>query len=198
MAYISRTKETISLEGIHHPITKIMKTILCVSVSLIGLLASVVTAAAVDENATRVSTSRSLRVACVRDASEDAPWYIMQQAFATSMSASLAGRDMAAMPVKILPSDASRAANDLISGECDAVLVLGEYLPSDLRDDKFSSFRAVSQVGTPVRVFHFVLRNSDPAMQATLSAAFEKATSSAVFQDTIGRASAMHVVASNR
>ena len=162
-----------------------------------GLLASAVTAAAVDENAARVSTSRSLRVACVRDSSEDAPWYVMQEAFATSLSACLAGRDMAAMPVKILPSSASRASEDLASGECDAVLVMGEYLPSDLRDNKFAVFRAVSQIGTPVRVFHFLLRSSDPAMQAALATAFEKATSSASFQDTIGRASAIHVVANN-
>ena len=83
-----------------------MKTLLCLSVSLIGLLASAVNAAAVDENATRVTTSRSLRVACVRDTSEDAPWYILQQAFTTSMSACLAGKDMTAMPVRILPSNA--------------------------------------------------------------------------------------------
>lgn len=174
-----------------------MKTFLCFSVSLIGLLASVLCAAAVDDHAARVTTSRSLRVACVRDTSEDGSWYIMQQAFTTSLSDCLAGRDMTAMPVSILPANASRAAEDLISGECDAVLVLGEQLPSDLRNAKFTSLRAVSQIGTPVRYFHFVLSNSDPAMQATLAAAFEKATSAASFQDTIGRASVVHVVASN-
>jgi hypothetical protein len=174
-----------------------MKTFLSVSLALIGLLASVATAGAVDGNTTRVTTSRSLRVTCVRDSSEDAPWYIMQQAFATSMSACLAGKNMTAMPVKILSADASRAADDLINGECDAILVMGEYLPSALRGGNFSSTRAVSRVGSPVRVFHFVLLNDDPVMQTTLSAAFEKATSSASFQDTIGRASAVHVVASN-
>ena len=175
-----------------------MKTFLSVSFSLIGLFASVATAGAVDENAARVTTSRALRVACVRDANEDAPWYIMQQAFATSMSACLAGKDLNAMPVRILPAGASRAADDLINGECDAVLVIGEYLPSDLRGSSFTSTRAVSQMGTPVRVFHFVLRNAEPATQSTLTTAFEKATSSASFQDTIGRASAVHVVANNR
>jgi len=174
-----------------------MKTFLCLSASLIGLLASVVSAAAVDDNATRVTTSRALRVACVRDTSEEAPWYILQQAFATSMSACLAGKDMTAMPIKLLPSNAWRAADDLDNGECDAVLVISEQLPSDFKSDKFTSLRAVSQIGTPVRVFHFVLRNSDPVMQAALASAFEKATASASFQDTIGRASAVHAVASN-
>jgi len=174
-----------------------MKTFLCLGFPLIGLLASVVTAAAVDESVARVTTSRSLQVACVRDVSDDAPWYILQQAFSTSMSACLASEDMIAMPVRILPTDAWDAADSLLKGDCDAVLVIGESLPSALRNDNFTTLRAVSQIGTPVRVFHFVLRNSDPSMQATLAAAFEKATSSASFQDTIGRASAVHIVASN-
>jgi hypothetical protein len=173
-----------------------MKTILCLSASL-GLLASVVSAAAVDENATCVSTSHSLRVACVRDSSEDAPWYVMQQAFATSMSACLSEKDVSTMPVRVLSASPSRAAEDLSKGDCDAVLVMGEYLPSALRDDNFASTRAVTQVGVPVRVFHFVLRNNDAASLAILTAAFEKATASASFQDTIGRSSATHSVVSN-
>jgi len=167
------------------------------SISLLSLFASLVTASAVDENAAKITTSRSLSIACVRDNSENAPWYVMQQAFATSMSTSLRGQDQSSMPVKMSPTDAASAADELLNGKADAVLVLGERLPSDFRDAKFTSFRAVSQMGTPVRVFHFVLLNRDPVMLATLSAAFENATSSAAFQDTIGRASAMRVVASN-
>jgi hypothetical protein len=174
-----------------------MKTIFCVSFSLIGLIASAVTAVAVSETATRISTSRSLRVACVRDTSEDSPWYVMQQAFATSMSTCLAGKDMTAMPVKMATASATHAAEDLASNECDAVLFIGDSLPSALRDGGFVSLRAVSQIGTPVRVFYFVLRNDDPTMRTALTNAFEKATSSSTFQDTIGRASAMHIVASN-
>jgi ABC-type amino acid transport substrate-binding protein len=174
-----------------------MKTTLCLCAFLVGLLASVVPAAAVDESATCVSTSRSLRVACVRDSSEEAPWYVMQQAFATSMSACLSEKDVSTMPVRVLSASPSRAANDLANGECDAVLVMGEYLPSALRDDNFTSTRAVTQVGVPVRVFHFVLRNNDAASLEILTAAFEKATASASFQDTIGRASAIHSVVSN-
>ncbi len=174
-----------------------MKTFLSLSVSLVGLFASVVAVSAADQSAARVTTSRALRVACVRNSGEDAPWYIMQEAFATSMSACLAGRDMNAMPVKMAAMDSDRAADSLENAEVDAVLVFGESIPSSLRDKSFSTVRAVSHVGTPVRVFHFVMRNSDPAMRDVLATAFEKATSSASFQDTIGRASAVRVVASN-
>lgn len=163
---------------------------------MIGIFVSVATASASEEK-TVTTTSRALQVALVRDADSDAPWYIYQQAFTTGMSACLADRDMKGMPVKMLQVGASGAAERLSSGECDAVLVMGESLPSELRRNEFSSVRAVSQIGIPVRIFHFVLRNSDPAMEATLSAAFEKATSSAAFQDTVGRASAIRVVASN-
>ncbi len=172
-----------------------MKTYLTLSVSLVGLFASAVAVCAADESAALVKTSRSLQVACVRSSSENAPWYIMQEAFVRSMSVCLAGRDANVMPIKIDVSNEDRASEALENAECDAVLVMGETLPAALRNKQFSSVRAVSVIGAPVRVFHFVTRNSDPAMQAVLSAAFEKATASASFQDTVGRASAVRVVA---
>jgi hypothetical protein len=153
-------------------------------------------ASAFEDNTARVTTSRAFHVASVR-ADDDAPWYIMQEAFATSMSACLAGKDLVAMPVKIDTLSASSSADALLDGQYDAVLVLGERIPSEFRSGKFTSVRAVSQVGTPVRVFHLVLRSNDPSMNLTLITAFEKATSSASFQDTIGRASAIRVVANN-
>jgi hypothetical protein len=174
-----------------------MKTILCLSVSLIGLLASVAVASAVDQNATRVTTSRSLRVACVFNSGEAASWRVIQQAFAASMSANLGVPAGTAMPVKMIASRASRAADDLVEGKCDAVLVMSERLPSELLGDKFASVRAVSRVGIPVRVFHLVVLSVDPASTAALSSAFESATSSAVFQEVVGRTSAVHAVASN-
>jgi len=173
-----------------------MKTFFCVSVCLIGLLASVATASAADEKVVRITTSRSLRVACVHDSSDDAPWRIMQQAFVTSMSTCLTVKGDAAMPVKIHPANASRAASELINGKCDAVLFLGEKLPSNLQGDKFTSMRVVSQIGSPVRVFYFVQLDRDPVMQAALAAAFEAATSSDAFQDTVSHASAVRAVAS--
>jgi hypothetical protein len=174
-----------------------MKTFLCLSVSLIGLVTSVVTASAVDENASRITTSRSLRVASVCVLDENAHGYILQQAFSTSFAGCLSGRGKETMPVKMIAASASRAADDLMSGEFDAILVIGEQLPAVLKSNKFTSFRAVSQIGAPVHVFHLVLRNSDPAMQSALGAAFEQATSSVAFQETIGRAAAVRVVASN-
>ena len=101
------------------------------------------------------------------------------------------------MPVKFVNLDAASASEELDNGNCDAVVVLGEILPVTLRGKKYVSIRAVAQIGTPVRVFHFVLRTDDPSMAATLKSAFEHATSSTSFQDTVGRAATMRVFASN-
>ena len=174
-----------------------MKTMLCLGVSLVGLLASVVTANAVDGNSARVTTSRALRVAAVNELGGNGPWYIFQEAFGASLSASLVEQGIKGMPVKMISASASHASDDLLSGECDAVLVLGERVPSDLRGSEFTSLRAVSQASTPVRVFYFVMRKDDVAMQASLSVAFEKATSSQSFQDTVKQASSVRVLANN-
>jgi len=120
-----------------------MKTILCLSVSLIGLFASVATASAVDESAARVTTSRSLRVACVRDTSEDAPWYVLQQAFSTSLSANLPGQGNVSMPVKMVPYNATRAAVDLINGECDAAVASVKWNNAATMVERIQNFHHV-------------------------------------------------------
>lgn len=161
---------------------------------LVGVFASVASASA---DVSVVSASRALRVASVNATNDEAPFYVLQQAISLSLSESMKEMEGRPMPVKLVNLDATSAAEELANGSCDAVVVLGETLPFTLRGKKFTSLRAVAQIGTPVRVFHFVLRTDDPAMTATLSSAFERATSSSSFQDTVGRASTMRVFASN-
>lgn len=170
-----------------------MKTI-ALSLILIGSFASVAVASA---DVSVVSTSRALRVASVNILEENAPWYVLQQAFSSSLSENLPAFGGKAMPVKMSPMDSASAAEELQNGGCEAVIVLGEMLPVSFRGSKFVSFKAVSQIGTPVRVFHFVMRKDDPALVSTLSSAFERATSSDSFQDTVGRAATTRVIASN-
>jgi ABC-type taurine transport system substrate-binding protein len=174
-----------------------MKTFFCVSVSLIGLLASVATASAVDQNTARVTASRALCLASVNTMDDSAPWYILQEAFVSSISTSLADKKNNGMQVNVVNCDGADAAARLLKGDCDAVLVIGEELPYVLKSGKFVALKAVSQIGTPARVFQFVLRNEGRAAQSTLAIAFEHATASPAFQRSIGRISAMRVVASN-
>ncbi|MFT3868019.1 MAG: hypothetical protein QM715_05925 [Nibricoccus sp.] len=170
-----------------------MKT-LSLCVILVGVFASVASASA---DVSVVSASSALRVASVNAIDDEAPFYVLQQALSSSLSESMKQLEGRAMPVKMVNLDATSAAEELANGTCDAVVVLGETLPYTLRGKKFTSIRAVAQIGTPVRVFHFVLRTDDPSMRATLSSAFERATSSSGFQDSVGRASTMRVFASN-
>jgi hypothetical protein len=191
MPHISNTTERHN--QCTHPKSSAMKTYsLCVL--LIGLFTSVAAASA---DVSVVSTSRALRVAAVNALEDNAPWYVLQEALSASLTASLSDQNSQAMPVKISLLDAAGAAKSLLNGDYDAVIVMGEQLPVYLRGNKFVSVKAVSQIGTPVRVFHFVMRNDDPAMISVLSSAFERATSSASFQETVGRAATMRVVASN-
>lgn len=171
-----------------------MKTIFCLCLSLIGPIASVTAASAVDENAARVTTSRALCLASVNTLDDSAPWYILQEAFISSLATSLSDKKCNGMQVNVVNCDGAAAAASLLRGECDAVLVIGEELPYALRSSKFVALRSVSQIGAPVRVFHFILLKGNPS---SLADAFEHATSSAAFQRSVGRASAMHVVASN-
>jgi len=174
-----------------------MKTNLCLSLVLISLIASAVTAGAVGDNAARVTASRSLCLASVNTLDDSAPWYVLQEAFISSLATSLSDKKCNGMQVNVVNCDGSAAAARLLRGECDAVLVIGEELPYALKSGKFTTLRAVSQIGAPVRVFYFVLLNENPSSRASLADAFEHATSSPAFQRSVGRASAMHVVASN-
>lgn len=171
-----------------------MKTVLPLCVILVGLLSSVASASA---DVSVVSASSALRVASVNASNDEAPFFVLQQALSSSLAESMKQLEGRAMPVKFINLDAASASEELDNGNCDAVVVLGEVLPVTLRGKKYVALRAVAQIGTPVRVFHFVMRRDDPAMTATLSAVFERATSSTLFQDTVGRASTMHVFASN-
>jgi hypothetical protein len=177
---------------------KKMKSAFCLGVSLLGLLASVASVSAVETEA-RVVTSRALRIAAVRDDIPAANWYVVQHAFGTSMAESLATPGSAPMPVKVItvtsPND---AAHDLRNGKFDAILVMSERLPSELRRADLYSTKVVSEIGVPVRVFHLVIQAQDTAAVEALTSAFQKATSSVAFQDTVGRMGALKVFADSR
>ncbi len=174
-----------------------MKSIPCFSAALLGLLVSVSSVRANNENAFVVEASRSLNVATVYNKTEKAPWYIFLQAFATSMTASMKGKGAVAMPIELTSTPGAWDAGDLLlKNRCDAILVISEHLPSSLKGKKFVSIRSVCPIGTPVRTFHFVMRKGDTTNIPFLTETFEMAMSRPSFQDTIGQASAVVVVAS--
>lgn len=163
------------------------------SLILIGFFASVAAASA---EVSVVNGSNALHVASVNELGDDAPWYPLQQAFCASLTEQLTAIGERPMSVKVHVRDSVEAAEALLSGKVDAAFVMGDVLPISLRNKSFVSVKAVSMVGTPVRTFHFVLRKNDPSLVNALVPRFERATSSASFQDTVARAATIRVVAS--
>ena len=175
-----------------------MKTVIFLSAFCSGGLSGPIELVAGDSGAVQVRVTRALNLGAVRTLDASAPWAVLQQSFVSSYSKSLAGSDGKSMPVRLVGCDGSAAADKLRDGECDAVFVVGDQLPYSLKSAKFTVTRAVSQIGSPVYVFYLVTRAGDSVAATTLIPAFEQATASAGFQESVGRASAVRVVAHDR
>lgn len=175
-----------------------MKTVILFSAFCVGALCGPILSMVGAAETVQVKVNRSLNLGTVRTLDSGAPWVVLQQNFVACYSKSLAGPDGKEMPVRVLGCDGSEAAEKLRAGECDAVFVLGEQLPYALKGSRFTATRAVSQIGSPVYVFYLVTRSGDSVASTTLIPAFEQATSSPGFQEAVGRASAVRVVAHDR
>ena len=171
-----------------------MKTwILCVV--FVGLLGWPIVSVAEDTEPVRVKTSRSLDLATVDLMDAHAAGVLLQQSFVANFSKSLAAPDGKAMPVRATGYGSSAAAERLRQGDSEAVFVLGERVPSALKNKKFVATRFVAEVGSPVFVCYLITRSDDETARSTLIPAFEQAVSSAGFQETLNRVAAIHVVA---
>jgi hypothetical protein len=171
-----------------------MKTILllaAVNVSL-GWMTAVMGAGEAD--LVQVQSSQAFCLGMVRNMDGKIPWSALQTAFVESLSRSLAGPDGKPMPVRPIESDGSKAAGMLLKGEYDAVLVMGEQLPSSLKGNKFLVTKAVSKTSNPVYVFQFVTRAGDSVAQSITVPAFEAAAAADGFQNALMRASAVRAV----
>lgn len=176
-----------------------MKTFVLVGIAAFGLVCSAAGAGALDDSASKVTGARAVQLATVRGADQGAgAWYLIQQAFASRLSACLTTSDGVDIPVRMEPASATEAAEMLLSGGCDAIFVAGERVPAELRGAGFDSIRAVTEIGVPVRVFHFVMRSEDAASSSSLTGAFRQVTGSTEFQEVVGRFATMRVVARER
>lgn len=172
-----------------------MKTVILIAGFAVGVLCAPTYMAAGDESAVQVKVNRSLTLVTVRTMDADTPWFVVQESFVANFSKSLSSSDGKAMPVRTVPLSASSAAERLRSGECEAVFVLGEQLPSALKNSKFVATKVVSQMGSPVYVFYLVTKAGDEVAKTTLIPAFEQATDSASFKETVSRATAVKALA---
>ncbi len=167
-----------------------MKTILS---SVMALLAVGAASAGAIESV-KVSASADFRLVVVDTTKSGADDKALYETFGLSFSDGLGRQFGAPMKVKVITgTDVQVAADKVLTGSYDAALVISDDLPLSMTSSEFSVTRAFSKVGIPVKVFHFVVRASDPSLKQKASAAFTEALSTQRFQDALNRAVAYKV-----
>jgi hypothetical protein len=156
---------------------------------LVGLLVSlsVVSASASDSLKVSVKTDRDLRVTIVdQSKSKQEAREIVREALTSSIAAGLSRESKSPMQVKAKLASVSRAAKDLRKGECDALIVIGVSVPSDLLDDGVVVLKASSARSADLdRTFYLLGHPRDQSMNQALALAFDQAMKSTTFQDAL-------------
>lgn len=141
----------------------------------------------------KVQASSDLRIA-VLDMSRPGPDRVgVHKAFAASLGQSMSKQCGGPVGVKVTEVDAMRLGFDLAAGVYDAAFVIGENVPSALRKGNFEIIRAVSDVGSPGRVFNMVVPTEDAGLQKMIVASIPEALSNPKFQEAVSRSVAIHV-----
>ena len=117
----------------------------------------------------------------------------VHEAFAESLGATLSKQAGGQVNVKITEVDAFRLAFDLKSGMYDAIFIVGNNLPPAIKKGDFEILRAVSEAGTPGRVFHLVVPAADPTLKKMISSSFPVALSAPKFQEAMARSVAIKI-----
>jgi hypothetical protein len=173
-----------------------MKIILSCALPVVAFFLSVASASASEK--VQVQASPDFRVAVVSADKPDAERRAVQDAMGASLAASLSRQCNGKVNVKMVPSEVYRSVTDLSAGNFDAILFIGETLPSAYRKAEFATSRAVSDIGVPIQVFHMVVRSDDPSLTKMASAAFESAMISPRFVEVLTHAASMKVSANSR
>ena len=173
-----------------------MKTLLSYALPVLAVLLSVASASASEK--VQVQASPDFRVAVVATEKPDADRRAVQDAMGASLAASLSRQCNGKVNVKMVDTDLNRGLTELSSGSFDAVLYIGETLPTAFHKPEFATSRAVSEIGVPIQIFHLVVRSEDPLLTKMASSAFESAMVSPRFLEVLTHAASMKVSANTR
>lgn len=121
----------------------------------------------------------------------------LYESFSGSLSEGMTKVCGGPVTVKAVSVEPQRAATLLASGGFDFVVVISNDVPSQLDTADFAAVRVTSEIGVPACVFQLVMRKDEPAMKTMITAAFDATLAQPHFQDVLGRAVAVKVVASN-
>ncbi len=160
---------------------------------IVGLFLSVsVASSVIASDQVSVQASSDLRVTVIDESSSAAELRgLVHAALGKSLSAGMTHECKAPVQVKISVSAVSRAAKDLKKGTCDAVIVIGNSVPSALLKDGVVLKATDARSGDLNRTFYLLATTSDPAMNKLVGLAFDHAVKSTAFQDALaGKAGA--------
>jgi hypothetical protein len=153
---------------------------------LLGLFLSVSAVATVASDKVNVQSSRDLRVTVVDQTKEKTTRDMVQAALMKSLSAGLTHECKAPAQVKMKNASASRAAKELKNGECDALIVIGNSVPSGLLEGGVTVLKANgARAGTMDQTFYLLGHPRDPGMNKVLGLAFDHAIKSTAFQEAL-------------
>lgn len=141
----------------------------------------------------KVQASSDLRIA-VLDTSRPGPDRVgVHKAFAASLGQSMSKQCGGPVGVQITEVDAMRLSFDLAAGVYDAAFVIGDTVPTILRKGNFEVVRAISEVGSPARIFHMVVPTEDAGLQKMIVSSIPETLNNPKFQEAVSRAVAIHV-----
>ncbi|MGC4072658.1 MAG: hypothetical protein QM760_09095 [Nibricoccus sp.] len=165
---------------------------------ILGLFLSVSVATAIASDKVSVQASSDLRVTVIDSTSASDARALVHSALGTSLSAGMTRECKAPVQVKIKVAEPSRAAKELKAGSCDAVVVIGNSVPSALMKDGVTVLKATdARSGDLNRTFYLLASTSDPAMNQMVGLAFDHAIKSPAFQDAlVGKESSSQGLAS--
>ena len=151
----------------------------------IGLFLAISVASASASDQVSVKASRDLQVAIVDSGTKESR-AVVHPALASSFSAGMTHEFKAPVQVKLKVADASRAAKDLRDGNYDAVVVIGNSVPSQLLKEGFTVLKATdARSGSLNRTFYLLARSGDSSMNQVIGVAFDHAMKSANFQQAL-------------
>ena len=160
-----------------------MKTNIYARIAGLFLAVSVASASASDK--VSVQASRDLQVAVIDSGSKESRAAV-HPALASSFSAGMTHEFKAPVQVKLKLADASRAAKELRAGNYDAVIVIGNSVPSVLLKEGFTVLKATdARSGSLSKTFYLLARTEDASMNQVVGVAFDHAMKSANFQEAL-------------
>ena len=145
-----------------------------------------------------VKASRGLRLGVVDSRSPVAVREALHRVFAAGLGAAVSQRCGGTVEVRVKPMKPAEAKSNLGTGDCDAVLVLGDDRPFALRRLDAVTLGAMLDPEAGQRPVYLIVGNGDPALRELLTLAFSNVLSDRRFLKSLENAGENPVLDSAR